>query len=83
LTIFKFSDINNKIIPFFEQNPLLGVKLFDYLDWCKVAKLMNNGSHLTHTYHFPLCTFAPIPLSPKGDKVKAVSGCVSDSPTHL
>jgi len=47
LTIFKFSDINNKIIPFFEQNPLLGVKLFDYLDWCKVAKLMNNGSHLT------------------------------------
>lgn len=47
LTIFKFSDINNKIIPFFEQNPLLGVKLFDFLDWCKVAKLMNNGSHLT------------------------------------
>jgi hypothetical protein len=32
LTIFKFSDINNKIIPFFEQNPLLGVKLFDFLD---------------------------------------------------
>jgi hypothetical protein len=26
---------------------LLGVKLFDFLDWCKVAKLMNNGSHLT------------------------------------
>jgi hypothetical protein len=47
LTIFKFPDINNKFIPFFEQNPLLGLKLLDYIDWCKVAKLMNNGSHLT------------------------------------
>ena len=47
LTIFKFSDITNIIIPFFEENPLLGVKLFDYLDWCKIAKLMNEGSHLT------------------------------------
>jgi hypothetical protein len=25
----------------------LGVKLYDYLDWCKIAKLMNDGSHLT------------------------------------
>lgn len=47
LTIVKFSDITNTIIPFFEKNPLLGVKLFDYLDWCKIAKLMNDGSHLT------------------------------------
>jgi hypothetical protein len=47
LTIFNFSDINNLIIPFFDKNPLLGVKLIDYLDWCKVAKLMIEGSHLT------------------------------------
>jgi hypothetical protein len=47
LTIFNFSDINNLIIPFFEKNPLLGVKLMDYLDWCKVAKLINKGLHLT------------------------------------
>lgn len=47
LTIFNFSDITNIIIPFFEKNPLLGVKLFDYLDWCKIAKLMNEGSPLT------------------------------------
>ena len=47
LTIFNFSDINNLIIPFFEKNPLFGVKLIDYLDWCKVAQLMNEGSHLT------------------------------------
>ena len=24
-----------------------GVKQNDYLDWCKVAKLMNDGLHLT------------------------------------
>nr|YP_009926600.1 hypothetical protein [Wolfiporia cocos]QNH92658.1 hypothetical protein [Wolfiporia cocos] len=47
LTIFHFSDINNLIIPFFEKNPLLGVRLFDYLDWCKVAALMKKRSHLT------------------------------------
>ena len=42
-----FSDINNKIIPFFEENPLIGIKTYDYLDWCKIASLMNEGSHLT------------------------------------
>ena len=47
LTIFNFSDINNLIIPFVEKNPLLAVKLINYLDWCKVAKLKNEGSHLT------------------------------------
>ena len=49
LTIVKFSDITNTIIPFFYKNPLLllGVKLLDFLDWCKIAKLMNDGSHLT------------------------------------
>ena len=47
LTIFKFSDITNNIIPFFENYPILGVKLLDYLDWCKIAKLISEGSHLT------------------------------------
>lgn len=47
ITIFKLSDITNIIIPLFEINPLLGVKLLDYLDWYKVAKLMNENSHLT------------------------------------
>jgi hypothetical protein len=31
-TIVKFSDIINIIIPFFETNPLFGVKQFDYFD---------------------------------------------------
>jgi hypothetical protein len=47
LTVSNFSDITNIIIPFFKKNPLLGVKLFDYQDWCKIAKLMSKGSHLT------------------------------------
>lgn len=47
LTIVKFSDITNTIIHFFYKNPLLGVKLLDFMDWCKIAKLMNDGSHLT------------------------------------
>lgn len=47
LTIFKFSDITKKIIPFFEKNTLLGVKQLDFKDWCEIANLMNKGSHLT------------------------------------
>ena len=47
LTIFSFSNIINIIIPFFEKNPLLGVKLLDSFDWCKVAKLVYEASHLT------------------------------------
>ena len=48
LTVFKFSDVINNIIPFFEKYPILGVKQLDYLDWCKVAKLVNDGYHLKH-----------------------------------
>ena len=38
---------NYLIIPFFEMYPLVGIKQNDFLDWCKVAKLMSNKSHLT------------------------------------
>lgn len=47
LTIVKFSDIINIIIPFFENNYLHGVKQLDYLDWCKVANLMKSKKHHT------------------------------------
>jgi len=33
LTITKFSDITNIIIPFFDKNNVLGVKQLDYQDW--------------------------------------------------
>jgi len=41
--ITKFVDLTNKIIPLFEQ----GVKYLDFIDFCAVAKLMNEGKHLT------------------------------------
>jgi LAGLIDADG endonuclease len=47
LVIVKFVDIIEKVIPFFELYPLMGIKQTDYLDWCKIAKLMNDRSHLT------------------------------------
>ncbi len=47
LTIVKFSDITDILIPFFNKNPLVGVKLYDYLDWCKIHKLMYEGNHHT------------------------------------
>lgn len=47
LVINKFSTVIEQIIPFFESYPLKGVKFFDYLDWCTVAKLMSNKAHLT------------------------------------
>ena len=43
----KFSDIEEKIIPFFDKYPLLGSKRLDYADFYKVFKLMKNKSHLT------------------------------------
>jgi len=47
LVITKFTTISEKIIPFFESYPLVGVKKNDYLDWCSVARLMSNKAHLT------------------------------------
>jgi len=40
----RLSDIIN---PIFNKNNLFGVKLFDYLDWCEIAKFMIDGKHLT------------------------------------
>ena len=47
LTIVDFKDITNIIIPFFNENPIIGIKLYDYLDWCKIHSLMLNRYHLT------------------------------------
>jgi hypothetical protein len=45
--VFKFSDIVEKIIPFFNQYPIQGVKHLDYLDFCQVAELIKQKKHLT------------------------------------
>ena len=43
----KFSDIKEKIIPFFNKYCLVGVKSMDYRDFCEIANLIENKSHLT------------------------------------
>ena len=43
----KFSDISEKIIPFFKKHQIRGVKAQDWEDWCIVAELIKNKAHLT------------------------------------
>ena len=45
--VTKFSDINMKIIPFFNKYPIQGSKSLDFSDFEKVAKLIENKIHLT------------------------------------
>lgn len=45
--VYKFSDIFEKIIPFFQSYPLQGIKYMDYWDFCEVAKIMKDKGHLT------------------------------------
>ena len=42
-----FQNIIEKIIPFLDKYPLLGVKVKDYKDFKKAANLMKQGAHLT------------------------------------
>ena len=45
--VYKFSDITEKLLPFFKKYPLRTVKLLDFDDFIKVSDLMKEGSHLT------------------------------------
>lgn len=47
LTIVDFTYITETIVPFFNKNPIIGIKLHDYTSWCKIHSLMINRSHLT------------------------------------
>ena len=41
------TDINKKVIPFFDKCPIFGVKALDYADFCRVASFPpspNNGN---------------------------------------
>ena len=42
-----FSDINDKLIPFLNEYPLLGVKKEDYLDFVQIAELIKSKAHWT------------------------------------
>ena len=45
--VSKFTDIEDKIIPFLKNYPLEGVKSLDFDDWCLVARIMKDKKHLT------------------------------------
>jgi hypothetical protein len=45
--VYKLYDNLEKIIPFFNKYPLQGIKLNDFKDFCRVALLMKDKSHLT------------------------------------
>ena len=49
LQIKNYSHIINKIIPFFNQYPILGVKSLDFADFKKVAEKVKNKEPLTET----------------------------------
>jgi len=46
--VTRFSDIDERIIPFFDKYKIQGVKNQDFLDFKKVANLIKNGVHLTN-----------------------------------
>ena len=41
--VTKFSDITEIIIPFFINNPILGVKSLDFKDWCLVSEIVKKN----------------------------------------
>lgn len=45
--VHKFSDIVEKIIPFFRTNQIRGIKSLDFNDFCKIADLITQKKHLT------------------------------------
>ena len=47
LQFTKISDIVNKIIPFFEEYKIVGIKSLDFSDFHKVANIVNTKQHLT------------------------------------
>lgn len=44
---FNFSDIISKILPFFNQYPILGVKSQDFDCWCRAVEIIQAKGHLT------------------------------------
>lgn len=47
IRVTKYSDIYDKIIPFFKKYPIMGVKAIDFKDFCIVADMMKDKKHLS------------------------------------
>ena len=45
--VTRFVDHIEKIIPFFDQYPIIGVKSLNYADFKKVAEIIKTGDHLS------------------------------------
>jgi hypothetical protein len=45
--VTKFSDIESKILPFFDFFTLQGIKVLDYEDFKRVAAIIKTQNHLT------------------------------------
>lgn len=45
--VTKYSDIYNKVIPFFKKYTVIGVKGLDFKDFCIAADMMKDKKHLT------------------------------------
>ena len=43
----KFADISDKILPFFKDHEIRGIKKEDFEDWARVAELIKSKVHLT------------------------------------
>ena len=44
--VTKFSELDEKIVPFFKDYPILGAKSKDFYDWLQALDLMKNKAHL-------------------------------------
>ena len=45
--VTKLDDITEKIIPFYKKYPIVGVKVLDFNDFCKIAEMIKYKKHLT------------------------------------
>ena len=46
-TVSNFTHLIEKIVSFFQEHKILGVKSLDFEDWCKAAEIIKTKSHLT------------------------------------
>lgn len=47
IVVSKLKDITEKIIPFFDKSPIIGVKSLDYADFKRAAEIIKAKEHLT------------------------------------
>ena len=45
--VSKFNDIWEKIIPFLQKTPIMGVKELEFKEWCLAAEIIKTKKHLT------------------------------------